>query len=143
MGIGANIFWIDKDTAHLAPGHFWSERFNGRHLSVDYLNAKQVLCVEGFRDKENELYRWERWERTNDVVPFPSILYSLNQEYRFINCEFIGDKLIEVHLRHNPDFTDNEQVIYPVWKGQDTTPPEGMKFVESPDYKRIGFFKPI
>ena len=41
-----------------------------------------------------------------------------------INCEYIGDKLIEVHLRHNEDFNDNITEFIPVWKGQDTTPPE-------------------
>lgn len=143
MGRDATIQHIEKSTDDLPPGHFWCEVFEGRHLSVDYVGFKQSLCVEGFRDPDTELYRWTKWQRTDDVVSVPGIVYSLNQDYRHINCEFIGGKLIEVHLRPNPDFQNNEDVLYVVWEDQDTTPPEGMVFISCPDYKRKGFFKPI
>ena len=46
---------------------------------------------------------------------YPNIL-----KYERINLEYIGDKLIEVHLRGNEDFVNNSEFI-PVWEGQDTT----------------------
>ena len=51
------------------------------------------------------------------------------------------DKLIEVHLRHNEDFSDNITEFIPVWKGQDTTPLEGYTYRDYPDvHGRIGAF---
>lgn len=143
MGIGAKKIHIENTTNHLPAGHFWCETFEGRHLSVDYLHYKQILCVEGVRDPDAELYHWKKWKRVSDVVPVPRIVYSLNQDYRYLNCEFIGDKLIELHLRVNPDFQNDEEILYPVWEGEDITPPPNMVFVEAYDYKRKGFFKPI
>jgi len=143
MGIAAYTMSLQKETDMVAPGYFWCEMFRGRHLSVDYINQEQVLCVEGIRDHAAELYRWALWKRVDDVVPYPEILHSLKQTYQHINCEFVDGKLIEVHLRLNPDFTDDVDLLRVVWDDMNTTPPEGMEFVESPDYRRRGFFKPI
>jgi len=142
MGRDAKIIWINEDTDTIVPpGHFWCEVFEGRHLSVDYLNGEQVLCVEGYRFEEDPLYRWSEWKKVDDQIPFPKLLSSFNVEQ--INCEFIGGKLIEVHLRHNPDFDDREyNVIYPVWDDQKTKAPLGLKFIEDKDFKRKGFFVP-
>lgn len=137
MGQGATIVWVDKNTDHLPVGYFWCEVFTGRHLSVDYLNGKQILCTEAFRNSNAPLYRFDRWERTNDVVSYPSILGKI---FPSVNCEFIGGNLIEVHLRSNPDWKYNSDVIYPVWEGEDETPPDGMVYVSDPDFKRKGFF---
>ena len=63
------------------------------------------------------------------------------REHEVVNCEFIGDKLIEVHLRHNPDFEGNIMEFIPVWEGEDTTAPNGYKYREYPDvHGRIGAF---
>lgn len=136
MGRGAEIVFIENDTEHLSLGYFWCEVFEGQHLSVDYFNGEQFLCVEGTRDHIEPLFKWKKWKRVNDNIPFPSIL----PIYPYMNCEFIGNKLIEVHVRKNPNFDHGGDIIYPVWKGQDTTPPQGMKYVEAPEYKRAGFF---
>lgn len=153
MGIGAEIIWLEKDTEHLPPGHFWCEIFNGRHLSVDYINKQQILCVEGFRDDTDPLWRWSRWEKVNDEIPIPSILSKINcQQFNYeFNCEFIGNKLIEVHFRLNPDFRHDVDILYVVWDNDDITPPVGMRFIDDPDgilddnldTKRRGFFTPI
>jgi len=143
MGIGAYFMSLQKQTDMIGPGNFWCEIFRGRHLSVDYADQKQVLCVEGIRDHAADLYRWAMWKRVDDVVPFPEVLYTLKQNYKHINCEFVDGKLIEVHLRPNPDFTGNEKLLRVVWDDMSTTPPEGMEFIEAPDFKRKGFFKPI
>ena len=141
MGIGANFVYIEDSTDHLPPGYFWCEIFEGRHLSVDYYQKKQILCVEGTRRTPDILVEWDKWERTNDTIQFPPVLNRLNKMYSFINCEFIGGNLIEVHLRKNFDFTDGCDIIYPVWTGESVVPPEGMIFESNKDHTRLGFFK--
>ena len=136
--MGAEKVWLEKDTTHLPYGYFWCEWFEGRHLSIDYKNKKQVLCVEGHKQKDT-FTKWDKWIKTNDELPFPNILKDLT-DIELINCEYIGDKLIEVHLRHNEDFSDNIAEFIPVWKGQDTTP-QGYTYRDYPDvHGRIGAF---
>lgn len=136
MGVGAEFLFLEEDTDYLPTGYFWCEIFKGRHLSVDYLDGEQVLCVEGFRSPDSPIYKWDRWERVDDIIPYPSIF----KKYPYLNCEFIDGKLIEAHLRVNPDFQNDEQVILPVWEGQDLTPPEEFEYVSDPDHHRVGFF---
>lgn len=141
MGQGAEITYVDKSTDHLPIGYFWCEIFTGRHISIDYHNGEQILCVEGVHcpDEPNNLYKWKYWKRVNENVPYPKVLEKV---YPYVNCEFIGNNLIEIQLRRNPDFKNNEQIIYPVWHNESTTPPEDMKFISDRDYKRLGFFTP-
>ena len=139
LGLGASKMWLDKHTYDLPLGYFWCEFFEGRHLSVDYHYGKQVLCVEGFK-KEDTFTKWNRWVKTEDEIPFPSIL----EEYKhitYINCEFIDGKLIEVHFRSNPDFDEYTKVFIPVWEGQSTYPPPGFRYIKYRDiHGRIGAF---
>lgn len=143
MGIGARFEYIEKSTANIVePGHFWCEIFKGRHLSVDYIDEKQYLCIEGFREEDAPLWKWSTWKKVDDQIPLPSILKNL--PYETINCEFIGGKLIEAHLRGNPNFDDADyDHAIPVWNGDNTTPPKGMRFIAKPEYKRVGFFVPL
>jgi hypothetical protein len=63
------------------------------------------------------------------------------KKYEWVNCEYIGDKLIEIHFRNNSDFTENRQEFIPVWEGEETTPPEGYEYIDYPDvHGRIGAF---
>ena len=140
LGIGAEKMFIEQTTTHIPPGFFWCEWFEGRHLSVDYQQGKQILCVEGFKP-ENTFTKWDRWARTMDVMPMPEQIHEAVGEHDIVNCEFIGDKLIEVHLRHNPDFEGHIMEFIPVWEGEDTTAPNGYKYREYPDvHGRIGAF---
>ncbi len=141
MGKGASIQWIEEETDDLPPGTFWCEVFAGRHLSVDYQYGDQVLCVEGHRPPWAPLYRWDRWVKTDDVVECPPGLL----KFPHLNCEYIDGKLIEIHLRHNPDFTNNNaRELIPVWgdsyAGQVVQP--GYRFVEDRYFRRIGFLIP-
>ena len=142
MGRGATFQHIKDDTKHLPYGYFWCEVFKGRHVSVDYKDGKQVLAVEGMRNPEDELWRFTWWQKIDEVFPLPSIFYSLIKKYEYINIEYIDGKVIEIHLRHNPDFVWNNTVAIPVWNDRlfEIQLAPDMRFVESPDYNRKGFF---
>jgi hypothetical protein len=144
MGRGAEIVHIEKETFHLPPGHFWCELFNGSHISVDYKNGEQVLAVEGIRT-DKQLWRFYKWKKIKDIIPIPSIFYSLTKKYEYINIEYIGGNAIEVHFRYNPDFVHGNSVAYPVWNDQQDNDFEfarlqGLRYVEAPDYHRKGFW---
>jgi hypothetical protein len=70
--------------------------------------------------RSDDLYKWKKWTKINQEVEFPDILNNLKGNYEWINCEFIGNKLIEVHFRRNPDFRYGNSVAIPVWKGDRT-----------------------
>lgn len=139
LGLGAQKHYIKDSTNHLTPGHFWCEWFDGDHISVDYDWGKQCLAVQGFK-APGTFTRWDRWIRVDDVkIKMPAFLGNIRVKYSKINCEYIGGKLIEVHLRHNPDFPGNRQEYIPVWQGQNECPHEGYEYVEDPDvHGRIG-----
>jgi hypothetical protein len=140
LGLGAKKMWLEKDTCDLPYGYFWCEWFDGFHNSVDYYNGKQMLCVQGNKP-EDTFTRWKEWIRTERRFEFPTILKELVQHHPWMNCEFIGDKLIEVHLRRNQDFNGNINHFIPVWEGQATTAPKGYTYREYPEvHGRIGAF---
>ena len=142
LGIGAyeQYLTVEGWTDHLQPGTFWSEIFEGDHLSIDYEWGKPILNIQGFRYPES-FVRWKKWIKVEQTVELPDILKPIAKKYQFMNCEYIGGKLIEVHLRKNPDFDFDNVEFIPVWQGQDTTPPEGYRYVECPEYnQRIGAF---
>jgi hypothetical protein len=138
LGLGAQKHYIKDSTNHLTPGHFWCEFFEGDHISVDYENGKQVLAVQGHKNT-NTYVKWDRWQRVDVQIPLPKFLHNIANKYPKINAEFIGGNLIEIHLRHNPDFPGNRQEYIPVWQGQNTVPPQGYEYVQDPDiHGRIG-----
>ena len=147
MSKGAYIDHIEKntDTDYLPAGFFWCEIFEGRHLSVDFnLNKQsrtyeQGLTTEGIREFHEPLWKFNKWIKVDDVVDYPTILSELKGDYDCINCEFIGDKLIEVHLRANEDMGEYTEII-PVWNENDIEL-DGYQYHEDRDYKRIGFNK--
>jgi len=140
MGRFSRKEWIYKNTEHFHPAEFWCEMFVGDHYSVDYQNKKSKLVVIGERDDEDPLYRWKKWSKVDYEVGFPPILNSLKGEYEWINCEFIGNRLIEVHFRRNPDFRYGNSVAIPVWKDQNVENIENLTFVDDEDYLRRGFY---
>jgi hypothetical protein len=138
LGLGASIQWLDKDTDHLPLGAFWCEIFEGRHLSIDYEHGEQRICVEG-RKPADTLQRWSSWSATDDRVECPEFL----REFESVNIEMIGNKLIEVHFRHNEDFPHGcgYTNFIPVWEGESTTPPSGYRYLAMPEHNgRIGAF---
>lgn len=138
LGLGATKEYLEQDTTHLPIGFFWCEWFEGRHVSVDYKHGVQVLAVEGTKP-DNTFTQWTKWHRVDDEFPLPDILTLFNEEY--LNCEYINGKLIEVHFRRNEDFDYATEEFIPVWEGENTTPPEGYRYIQYPDvHGRIGAF---
>lgn len=140
MGINARFEYLENSTDHLHPSEFWCEVFSGTHLSIDYYKKQPILSVEGIREKHSPLYQWSVWRKSDKIQQYPSILSELVGEYDYINCEFIGNNLIEVHFRQNPDFIYNNTEAIPVWKGEKIQKPEGYTWISSKDYKRLGFY---
>lgn len=140
LGLGTQRVWLEKDTTHLPVGYFWCEWFVGKHLSIDYHWGKQKLAVEGHKP-DNTFTKWDHWVRVADRITLPKILKPFAEKYEWINCEFIGKRLIEVHFRHNEDFAGGITHFIPVWEGESTEPPDGYTYRAYPDvHGRIGAF---
>ena len=140
MGRLSRIEYIEKSTDDFHPSEFWCELFEGDHISIDYENQKQKLTVLGTRDSTSPLYKWKKWEKIDQKIEFPDILKNLYGDYQWINCEFIGNKLIEVHFRRNPDFRHENTEVIPVWNDNNEEIYEDYRYIESKDYLRKGFW---
>jgi hypothetical protein len=142
MSRGASKQWLTPEDTELVPdGYFWSACLEGRHISVDFHYGVQELTVEGFRDNPDRLDRFSRWQRIDEPYKFPLILGELWRMTPWINVEYIGDKVIEVHLRWNDDFSNHSSdVIHPVW-GDDPLPqPPNTTWYPSVAGDRLGFW---
>lgn len=140
MGIKSRVIHLDSSTEHLHPGEFWCEVFTGEHLSVDFHYEKNALTVKGHRNSKNPLSKWNCWTKIDKKVEFPTILRNLKKKYEWINCEMVGNRIIEIHFRQNPDFQYQNSVAIPVWKENMFKIYKNMRFVESKDYERLGFW---
>jgi hypothetical protein len=123
MGIGSRKTRIgSNDISLMAPGEFWCELFCGRHLSVTYVKTDDEKgpyhikhCYEGFKDKAGQFIQWEK---TDDAIFAPEwIMRELWPEVEVFNAEFIGNKIIEIHLRDTPD--PEVDSMFPVWSGDE------------------------
>ena len=140
MGKKSRISFLESSTEHLHPGEFWCEIFKGEHLSVDFRYGKPTLIVKGFKNAKNSLSRWNCWSKVERNVKFPSILNDLVGKYEVINCEFIGNNLIEVHFRPNSDFRHGNSIAIPVWNDELIYNYKNFKYIEDPDVDRMGFW---
>ena len=141
MARGAGKRYLLKDSDDVPDGFFWSEILSGRHISVDYHWGEQELTVEGFRDDPDRLDRFSRWCRVKDHMPLPTWLRDLGQQAQWLNAEYIGDKVIEIHLRYNDDFANHSaDEIIPVWQGESVEQPSGYSWYSSPAGERLGFW---
>ena len=140
LGLGTSIEYLTVEdwTDHLPPGTFWCEIFEGDHISVDYKWGEPILSVQGFKNA-NTFTQWDRWTKVDHLISVPPLLKPFTKKYRWMNCEYIGGKLIEVHLRRNPDFDWGNTEFVPVWKGQNKIPPQGFRYVDYPEaHGRVG-----
>lgn len=141
MGRGALAVELEKGECHDMPGFFWCLRGQDDHqLSVDYHRIHgqwvPVLVVRGDKPRGAPMHRFERWTRLDlsEALPIPAFLNSLRHDGT-LNVEYVDGKAIEVHLRHNPDFQADEQVLIPVWSQDDMD----WRFREDAEYGRAGF----
>jgi len=145
LGLGAQKLYLtpEQGTDHLPVGHFWCEWFEGDHYSIDYLFGEQILAVKGIK-QDDTFTQWDAWIRDDSKrLPLPAELGETPFKYPWVNIEYIGGHIIEVHFRGNQDFTliDDQQEFIPVWLGQDTIAPEGYQYFDYPDvHGRIGAF---
>ena len=141
MARGASKRYLLKDSDDVPDGFFWSEVLSGRHISVDYHWGQQELTVEGFRDDPDRLDRFSLWRKVSDQMPLPQWLRDLGFQAQWLNAEYIGDKIIELHLRWNDDFANHTaDEIIPVWQGESVEQPEGYSWYASPAGERLGFW---
>ena len=145
MGRGAEFKELEGYTNDKMPdGFFWCEVFKGRHLSVDYEDGKQILCVEGFRNENDPIWKWNKWVRTVDNIEFPEILQNLYGKYRYSNVELIDGNIIEVHLRLNSNWIEmdyqNTSEMIPVFNDNKLVDVSGYSYKESPCFLRKGFY---
>lgn len=140
MSRGASIQWLTPELDSVPDGYFWSEVFTGDHISVDYHYGVQSTTVQGFRDSDR-LDRFSKWTRVEVAVPFPKILRDLHSTYKWINVEYVGGNIIEIHARYNDDFSNHSgNTIIPVWKDNQMPQPPGSTWYESPSADRLGFW---
>ena len=140
MSRGASKMYLTPDDDAVPDGYFWSEIFTGDHVSVDYHYGIQSTTVQGFRDSDR-LDRFCKWCRIDITMPFPKILGELCLKYKWINVEYVGGKIIEVHTRYNDDFSNHSgNTIIPVWRDNITPQPAGSSWYESPSADRLGFW---
>lgn len=140
MGRFSRIEYIYKGTDNYHPAEYWCEIFEGHHISVDFYKKEPKLSVLGSRNPYDPLYKWEKWEKIDHIHNFPSILDNLVGNYDWINCEFIGNKLIEVHFRQNPDFKYNNTEAIPVWDDINCHIGPEYRYIKDSDYHRKGFW---
>lgn len=145
MSAGAQKKFIKAgDATQVPPGYFWCEWFEGTHYSatyqsVDLIEWKTKSCWIA----EKLEFKFFRWQRSDYTPPVPSKFNEL-ANLPEINIEFIGDKVIEVHLRDTPDPDYNE--VIPIWEDDPTNLIDiyesmGYSYIESFD-DADGFIRP-
>ena len=119
MGIGAERRWLVPENDVIIPGHFWCEEFKGIQYTFDlkfnWAGPPFWKVIRGYRCEKYNLQQFFRFikEPLYDDITLPHFFHDLS-EIGIINIEMIGDKIIEVHLRSNPDPEYDE--LIPVWK---------------------------
>ena len=140
-GIGAKIGYYKKND--LVPHeYFWSEVFTGRHITVDYskINGQwhQGHTFEGFKDNREDLLKFSLWRRVEYAYVLPKIFNDIHVDN--LNIEIIGDKIIEVHLRHNTDPVEYDCFI-PIWSEEQKCPDGYVRIDDRECHEgRLGFF---
>jgi hypothetical protein len=142
MGRGAKlIYFRDQTEYNMGDGTFWCEVFKGRHLTIDYINGKKVLCVEGIKRSSDDMQRWKIWKKVNERIVLPKIISDLKNKYKYLNVEMIDGKVIEVHFRLNPDFHNHKSdYVIPVYIDEDIKPGRNQEFIFDAENDRLGFY---
>lgn len=140
-GIGARMGYYFKDEI-VPEGYFWSEVFTGRHITIDYskINGiwQQEHTFEGFKEHAENLQQFSLWRRVDYSYQLPRVLNTVQAEK--LNIEIIGDRIIEVHLRHSTDPVQYD-VFIPIWHQNQPCPAGYCRIDDVVDFPgRLGFF---
>ena len=152
MGVGAETVEMDPyECTTIPPGHFWCEKFEGRHFTYDFIweeewegplrtpryvkGWRQLNCWEGIKETGDErLWRWSKWVKRNRFIKLPDWFDEL-KDVIGINVECIDDNIIEVHLRFNPNPIDKYKELIVCWKDsgyyKKTYANHGYEYIES------------
>jgi hypothetical protein len=142
-GMGVDAYACNYDGGPVfpvRPGSFWMPRFVGRHVSMDLERTssgwRTGLTVEC-------LYRSHRpceWIKVADAPRVPAVLEIHRIDSAWLNIEFIGADVIEIHLRRNHDFDAMPEAtsVFPIWSG-DPVPADMVADPEDAD----GFLAPM
>jgi len=136
MSAGATIQYLEEGKVHeLPPSYFWCERFIGNQYSVNFewQNGElEAVHTSVGKNSPESLYRHEKWTRLpNRKFKLPVWITEL-QDVEHINMEFIGDNILEIHLRWGEDFpTEAATEVISVW---DDTTKEYCQELESQGY---------
>lgn len=127
MGVGAHVKKIKaNDNTQVPAGYFWCEYLDGKHYSANYVwkyDRDNIMgswkepwkgnsCWEGINMPVN-LSKFVEWKRSDYIPKVPDELVTL-RDAKYLNVEFKGDKVIEVHLRHSNDPSYDH--LIPVWE---------------------------
>jgi hypothetical protein len=144
MGVGANIIPVDHHLpTKMPPGTFWCEVFEGVQLSTTFRWSSCGWTVESCYEAVNPYFTningvsqqiISYWRRVPSTIVLPSFVDGL-RDVETINIESIGHKIIEIHLRGNPDPIADEFI--PVYVGDDEFvkfyTEQGYSYTEDPD----------
>lgn len=113
MSVGAKKVFIENDDyTKVKPGYFWCEWFEGDHISVSYVFKDNCWNpISAWQAYKKDL-TFVKWQKTNKYPVLPDVIQKINN-VPVINVEFIGNNVIEVHLRDTPD--PQYDVLIPVW----------------------------
>lgn len=154
LGIGARrVEYVPGAPFDVPRFHFWSECFEGEHLSIDYrwsVRARRwrpICCVKGVFDGMVPVC-WIVQPTRRRLPALPVLFAKLAGlcEAGRLNVESIGGKVIECHLRSGlgdwMGAPSGATTAIPVWEG--VPPPPGMvRNVDDADglahRRRIGF----
>ena len=140
MGAGAEKRWLVPEHDVVIPGYFWCEYFEGTQFTYDlewqWDGPPFWKVIRAHRcDKKNN-QRFTKFTREillTKLTP-PHFFYELS-DVGVINVEMIDDKIIEIHLRPNPD-PDRDEVI-PIFADEQQKIvaflDQGYEWIESPD----------
>lgn len=119
LGVSERFAMAEAVLEDIPLGHFWSQKSEGQHLSfdVDLSTMDILLCVEGEPGQTTGMFSSWRHLPTyakqpiKAFIPYIEIfkLEKLQEIFPVINIEAIGKKIIEIHLRPNPDYEGYEK----------------------------------
>jgi len=143
MERGMTMHELTHFTDHLPSGHFWCEKFEGDHFTIDFHWGRFAFAAIGIK-KAERFCRWEiltgsQLKRVATNLD-DQLLYVL-QHYPVANAELIGREVIEIHLRANPDFLYGNTEFIPVYEPETNLERDGYRYIACPEHNgRKGAF---